>query len=107
MAVHRRSLRSLVAMASARLVLGPDRGRLKVMGYFSNGTEGLLYQEEFCFRCRNFRDVDDDRGKGCPVYDLHLLYNGEEDKESLLDFLIPRAADGLSNEQCSMFLEDV
>ena len=45
------------------------------MGYFSNGTEGLNYQEHFCFRCKNRRDRKDGLGVGCPIWDLHIQYS--------------------------------
>ena len=53
------------------------------MGYFSNGTEGLDYQEHYCFRCLNYQDG------GCEIWDAHLLYNGEEEQGKVLDMLIP------------------
>lgn len=67
------------------------------MGYFSNGTEGMIYDDQFCSKCVN----QDDEG-GCPVMDLHLLYNGEEDKDLFLDWFIPRDKQGY-NEECKMF----
>ena len=68
------------------------------MGYFSNGTEGMDYQERYCRRCRH--------GEDCAVWDAHLLVNYDEcnDPFSVLDLLIPRNARG-DNEQCAMFLE--
>ena len=77
------------------------------MGYFSNGTEGDVYQEAYCFRCAHWRDDDDGRGPGCPVWDAHLLYAYEEadsgsNAEAILDLLIPRS--GISNERCRLFV---
>jgi hypothetical protein len=71
------------------------------MGYFSNGSEGFAYVVRYCIKCANYRDLGDGRGEGCPVYDMHLLHNGNE----MLDALIPRSACGCINEQCKMFLE--
>lgn len=68
------------------------------MGYFSNGAEGMLYEEEWCDRCTH-------QG-GCAVWMAHLIHNYDEcNKEnSILHMLIPRAKNGLGNEQCRMFL---
>ena len=74
------------------------------MAYFSNGTEGEIYQEQYCYRCQNWNDE-----KGCPIMDLHLLWNydaiDEPAKEMALDTFIPRSKDGIGNEQCLMFKE--
>ena len=68
------------------------------MGYFSNGTEGEMYQDTYCAKCIH--------EKGCPVWGLHLLHNYDEcnKPDSFLHLLIPRSETGLSNEQCSMFV---
>lgn len=70
------------------------------MAYFSNGTEGELYIEAFCHRCIH------NKGDGCAVWDAHLLYSYRDcnDDSSILHILIPRSEDGLSNEQCRMFV---
>lgn len=84
------------------------------MGYFSNGTEGKIFQEAYCLRCVNWRDLDDGRGPGCPVYDTHLLFayelcNSEEAGKTILDMLIEPiegvAADGIRyfGNRCTMF----
>lgn len=67
------------------------------MGYFSNGTEGMLYEEEWCDRCTH--------QEGCAVWMAHLIHNYDEcnKKDSILHMLIPRKKDGLGNEQCRMF----
>ena len=72
------------------------------MGYFSNGTEGMAYEEQFCERCIHQGPQE---GPGCPVWLLHLLHNYDEcnKKDSFLHVLIPRAKSGVGNEQCSMF----
>lgn len=44
------------------------------MGHFSSGTEGMDYQERYCFNCINWRDLGDGRGPGCPVWDAHYLF---------------------------------
>lgn len=69
------------------------------MGYFSNGSEGRDYEEQYCERCVH-RD-------GCAVWVAHLIHNYAEcnNKDSILHMLIPRTKDGLGNEQCQMFIE--
>jgi hypothetical protein len=70
------------------------------MGHFSNGTEGLLYQEKYCFQCRYWDDDENREGvgnMGCPVWFLHELHVGEPDWQPTLDKLIPMV-DGWSGE---------
>jgi hypothetical protein len=73
------------------------------MGYFSNGTEGESYYEEYCARCIH---DDEDRGIHCPIWNLHLLHNYDEcnKKDSFLHDLIPRNKGGW-NDRCTMFVE--
>ena len=68
------------------------------MGYFSNGSEGMDYQEHYCSKC-----VHDEK-QSCPVWLLHLLHNYEEcnKPDSFLHVLIPRTKTG--NGQCALFL---
>ena len=79
------------------------------MGYFSNGTEVLIYQEKYCFNCKNYIDKKDGRGEGCPIWDLHFLYgyelcNSKSKGKVMLDYLIPEDEEGM-NKECSMFLK--
>ena len=69
------------------------------MGYFSNGAEGMDYQEEWCVRCVH------DTNEGCAVWLAHLCYSCEQcnDPESILHILIPRT--GIENDKCKMFVE--
>lgn len=66
------------------------------MAYFSNGTEGLMYQERYCFNgaddsyCVNYIDRDDGMGLGCPVWDMHIFFNGNEEYEHICNYLIPQ-----------------
>jgi hypothetical protein len=73
------------------------------MGYFSNGTEGECYFEDYCSKCVHNGDGE---GPMCPVWALHLELNYDEcnKPESILHRLIPRTEGGLSNGQCKMFL---
>jgi len=70
------------------------------MGYFSNGSEGMDYQERYCSKC--VHDVK----QNCSVWLAHLTSNYEEcnKPDSILHVLIPRSKDGLTNEQCTLFL---
>lgn len=69
------------------------------MGYFSNGTEGMYYQERYCNRCWH------DRNQDCPIWLAHLTHNYKEcnNPESILHMLIPR--DGIENKECKLFAE--
>ena len=74
------------------------------MGYFSNGTEGDLYFEQWCSRC-----VHDNQDEDifCPIWNLHLAHNYEDcnKADSYLHVLIPRSGDKCSNERCTMFVD--
>ncbi len=79
------------------------------MAYFSNGTEGMQYQEKYCDKCVNMRDKGDGRGPGCAVWDLHVFYaydecNGTGNAKAMLDQLIPMNKETHFAEECSMFL---
>ena len=69
------------------------------MGYFSNGSEGLDYEKQYCERCVHY--------DGCAVWLLHLIHNYDEcnKEDSFLHTLIPR--DGIENKQCKMFYAKV
>jgi hypothetical protein len=75
------------------------------MGYFANGTEGALYAERYCCRCRNMPAEDDGE---CPIMEAHLEFNYEQQGhpkiERMLDILIPRS--GSFNGQCKLFRHD-
>jgi len=72
------------------------------MGYFPNGTAGEEYEARYCARCQHEYDAE---GRGCAVWDAHLLHNYDEcnKPDSILHLLIPRK--GIDNERCLMFLE--
>jgi hypothetical protein len=71
------------------------------MGYFSNGTEGMDYEDRYCSKCVHHKP---DEG-GCAVWLAHMLKNYEEcnKDDSILHILIPRTKDGLGNQLCTMF----
>lgn len=75
------------------------------MGYFSNSTDSMSYEEQYCAKCLHQGPPD---GPGCHVWLAHLLYNYDDcnNDKSILHVLIPRTEDGLSNKQCTMYLED-
>ena len=84
--------------------------------YFSNGSDGIYFEEHNCFDCLNYRGTeqkkalidcekeDNEGGFGCPIMDLHLIYQEKSDKicKEMLDFLLP-------NFECPMRLtyEDI
>lgn len=70
-----------------------------IMGYFSNGSEGMDYELNYCDKCVH-------QNPHCAVWEAHVLRNYEDCNrpESILHMLIPRSKDGLSNEQCRMFI---
>ena len=70
------------------------------MGYFSCGCEGMNYEAEWCDNC-----VHQHPKFGCPIWDVHLLYNYEEcnKPDSILHKLIPRTKNGLWNDKCVFF----
>ena len=77
------------------------------MGYFSNGSEGAEFTAHYCEHCVNWRDLDDGRGVGCPIWDAHLLYayelcNKKTPGKTILDMLIEPTEDGCGN-RCLMF----
>lgn len=72
------------------------------MGYFSNGTEGKIYEAKYCDRCAHQGTED----KVCPVWGAHFFcnYNQEEEgTKEILTMLIPQSKDGLRNLECTMF----
>jgi hypothetical protein len=75
------------------------------MGYFSNGTDGAMFEEEYCNNC-----VHEKIDSFCPVMEAHQLYNYDDcnNKNSILHILIPRDEKGY-NQPCAMFIkkEDV
>jgi len=76
------------------------------MAYFSNGTEGCMYLDRWCFHCRNWKDRRDGRGEGCPIWDVHLAYNGDQGARGVLDMLIPMSEDGIYPQRCVVYEED-
>lgn len=85
------------------------------MAYFANGTEGLMYQERYCFQCANWKDREDGKGEGCPIWDIHLFHaydlcNDEGPGKQMLDYLIPMVphtfSGGITSDvagECSMY----
>lgn len=68
------------------------------MAYFSNGTEGIEYQEAFCFKCAHWND-----DYGCPVWFHHEFHQGDRGWQTTLDRLIPRKK--IQNLTCSTYRE--
>lgn len=69
------------------------------MGYFSNGAEGMDYEEKYCSKCMHHEE-------GCAVWLAHMLYNYDEcnKKNSILHILIPSGDRG-ENLRCKMFID--
>lgn len=66
------------------------------MAYFSNGTEGMAYQDQYCDKC-----IHNDN---CAVWDAHQIHNYDEanNDQSILHDLIPMV--GLWPSKCLMFV---
>lgn len=77
------------------------------MAFFSNGTEGEIFEERFCRRCVHRPRTDEDgEAEDCAVWLLHLAHNSEQLKDptwkAALDALI---TPGMPDEQrCRMFV---
>ncbi len=78
------------------------------MGTFSNGTEGELYQSQYCFNCIHWIDLGDDEIPGCPIWDAHILYSygAKGEVKDILNLLIPLEDNRVFNAQCAMFTAD-
>jgi len=67
------------------------------MAYFPNGISHECYIESLCYRCVHWLDTDDGRGPGCPIMDLHFLWNYEALKKPaklcVLELFIPMDPD--------------
>jgi hypothetical protein len=86
------------------------------MAYFPNGSAGMMYVDEYCEHCINWRD-NGSGSEGCYIQDLHSLWNydacngKDAPKGSVkrtqwvaLEHFIPTTKDGLGAEQCKMFI---
>lgn len=81
------------------------------MGYFSNGTEAVIFEEMYCVRCvhsdwREGKEIGDPDNPCCPVWNAHFLYcheecNSKSNAKAILDMLIVPQPDG--DQQCAMF----
>jgi hypothetical protein len=72
----------------------------RLMGYFSNGTEGDMYREAYCDKCKW------DKDQKCPIWFAHGLYNYKDcnNPDSILHMLIPkRKAPEFGNGECFFF----
>jgi hypothetical protein len=68
------------------------------MAKFSNGTEGLNYQNAYCWQCAHWSDE-----RGCPCWSAHELWNSDEinKTDSILHKMIPVV--GIINGKCFCF----
>ena len=71
------------------------------MAYFPNGASGDRYQEQWCERCRNWRNRDN-TVEACPIMDAHQWYASPDGEgRAILNLLIPEVKS--KPQQCSMF----
>ena len=77
------------------------------MGYFSNGSEGSSYESKYCENCIHWVFDEKEETKGCPVWDIHFLFNhsSKEETKNILNELIPTNNKRPFNEQCAMFIQ--
>ena len=104
------------------------------MGYFSNGTEGEMYEDvklraeikrlqieadawkswhdreaKWCARCYHMRvrDMNHPDLQHCPVMDAHIMFNYDEcnNKRSILHQMIPPVESPVWNGECIFFDE--
>ena len=75
-----------------------------MMAYFPNGTSGEIFMHDQCAKCVNWRDKED--GFGCPIMDIHMVYNYGQKGETkeIMTALIPDDKERLCAGECSMFL---
>lgn len=85
------------------------------MAYFSNGTEGMDYEYEYCANCvHNDTDpLDTMSFNNCSVLALHMEFNYDQLKKGktakaikqFLDALIPTPHGEIWPGECSMFVD--
>lgn len=70
------------------------------MGYFSNGTEGMGFEENFCCRCVLY----DLLPMGCPIWAAHQEFNYRDcnNPESILHWFITQT-DIHGGQKCDWF----
>ena len=76
------------------------------MAYFPNGTSGEIYQEKYCYQCKNWKLREGIAVESCPILDVHFSVNYSQcrnkDIKRILEMLWPTGKDGYPG-QCSMF----
>ena len=77
------------------------------MGYFSNGTEGMMYEGKYCINCIREVIIHNGQEHGCPVWFMHFEYNYDEcnNPDSLLHKMIPRNKEDTFNGKCLFFVD--
>lgn len=70
------------------------------MGHFSNGSEGMSYEERYCGNCANMET--------CHILNLHAVHNYTKNyvKRMMLNEFIPVNEKG-ENLKCRMFLSKI
>ena len=74
------------------------------MGYFPNGSSADYYERRYCNRC-----IHGEPDTPCAVWDAHTLHNYDDcnNPDSILHILIPRCPEGLTNQQCRMYVKNI
>lgn len=79
------------------------------MGYFPNSCANEFYTSKYCDKCKNWRFDEDTDTFGCPIMDLHMIWNydavgkdADKSKKTALSMFIPIV--GIENAECQMFL---
>lgn len=76
------------------------------MGYFSNGSEGDVYEHKYCSHCVHYHLGQWDEGC-CAVWNAHMIGNYKQienhDLATVLDLLIPSDERSFPTK-CAMYL---
>jgi hypothetical protein len=99
-----KNIRGVQILGCGFTSLKSSKNQKTKMGYFPNGTSGMIYEEEYCSNCIHRNGPD---GKsGCRVWLAHLMHNYKEcnNPESALHILIPR--EGIGNAKCTMHISE-
>lgn len=70
-----------VARMTRRVQKYWQKGRGEAVGSFSNGTEGVGFEELWCERCIHYAEPD--AKKQCAVWMLHLCFNSEQHESGM------------------------
>lgn len=57
------------------------------MAVFSNGSEGCSFEANVCGHCEHWKFDEKTKTEGCPVWDAHMSYNGDQHTDGKLNDL--------------------